>query len=248
MTNLIDDIGNPVKEDGLFFFTEKGIAWPSDASKYGTSQWFTNYNAATPPTSVGGSTWINQNLVVPPAWRTGFAWKGWANGYDVTQPNGYPRLGEWERFQVWMRTAGLPTFRKLWGRNDTSTMPAGEWSLDIGFSAYCLSMLTMVDFDVARFGGTKAIVVSTISAIGGKNPFLGIAYMVVGGVAWLLGLAFLSRQMIKPRKLGDHTYLSWNQPQPGTQNTGLSASPYAQPMQASPQGAPVQVQIQPLNS
>jgi len=139
LTNL-DNIGNPVQSDGLasslFSFTEKGIAWPSDASKYGTSQWFTNYNAATPPADVGGSTWINQNLIVPPAWRTGFAWKGWSNGYDVTKPNGYPRLGEWERFQVWMRTAGLPTFRKLWGRNDTATMTAGSWTLDVGFSTF----------------------------------------------------------------------------------------------------------------
>ena len=35
--------------------------------------------------------------------------------------------------------------------------------------------------------------------------------MVVGGICVLLGLIFLIRHMVKPRKLGDHTYLSWNQ-------------------------------------
>jgi len=35
-----------------------------------------------------------------------------------------------EHFIVWMRTAGLPNFRKLWGRVDDG-LTAGEYSLSI---------------------------------------------------------------------------------------------------------------------
>lgn len=42
-----------------------------------------------------------------------------------------------------------------------------------------------------------------MSFIGGKNPFLGIAYIAVGGVCVLLGLLLTLRHLIKPRKLGD---------------------------------------------
>ena len=73
--------------------------------------------------------------------------------------------------------------------------------------------------------------------MGGKNPFLGIAYIVVGGLCILLGALFLVAWVIKPRyadsrtntvdndltrgfrKLGDHTYLSWDKDQPSTATT-----------------------------
>jgi hypothetical protein len=50
-----------------------------------------------------------------------------------------------------------------------------------------------------EYSGTKSIVISTSSVIGGKNPFLGIAYVVVAGLCVLLGLAFTAAQLIKPR-------------------------------------------------
>ena len=62
------------------------------------------------------------------------------------------------------------------------------------------------------YHGTKSVVFSTVSWIGGRNPFLGIAYIVVAGICILLGLALTLRHMIKPRKLGDMSYLSWNNP------------------------------------
>jgi hypothetical protein len=46
--------------------------------------------------------------------------------------------------------------------------------------------------------------------MGGRNPFLGIAYVVVGGICVVLGALFTVTHLIRPRKLGDHTYLSWN--------------------------------------
>ena len=40
---------------------------------------------------------------------------------------GFPNLHEDEHFQVWMRVAALPTFRKLWARNDIEVMPSGRY-------------------------------------------------------------------------------------------------------------------------
>lgn len=92
----------------------------------------------------------------------------------------------------------------------------------------------MTGFNVKLYGGSKSIVISTTTVMGGKNPFLGIAYVVVGGLCVLLGVIFAVRHLIKPRyvvyycvefwvwlifdgrKLGDHTYLSWNNDQPST--------------------------------
>jgi hypothetical protein len=68
------------------------------------------------------------------------------------------------------------------------------------------------------------MVLSTRTVIGGQNDFLGIAYLVVAGLCILLGAIFTARHLIKPRyfpladteshsrKLGDHQYLSWNNP------------------------------------
>jgi hypothetical protein len=35
--------------------------------------------------------------------------------------------------------------------------------------------------------------------MGGKNPFLGIAYVVVGGICIVLGALFTATHLIKPR-------------------------------------------------
>ncbi|OJJ44202.1 hypothetical protein ASPZODRAFT_135693 [Penicilliopsis zonata CBS 506.65] len=130
-------------------------------------------------------------VVPPPNWH-----KRYPNGY--TEEN-LPNLHENEEFMVWMRTAGLPNFSKLARRNDTTAMQAGNYQLDI--DDY---------FPVTEYGGTKQILISTRTVMGGRNPFMGIAYVVVGGLCIVLGALFTVAYLIKPRKLGDHTYLTWN--------------------------------------
>ncbi|KAJ1966687.1 alkylphosphocholine resistance protein lem3, partial [Dimargaris xerosporica] len=88
----------------------------------------------------------------------------------------------------------------LYGRNDNQAMEKGLYQMQVE-----------MNYDVTSFGGTKAIVISTVSFMGGKNPFLGIAYIVVGVLCVVLGCLFTARHIYRPRKLGDHTYLSWNQ-------------------------------------
>jgi hypothetical protein len=46
--------------------------------------------------------------------------------------------------------------------------------------------------------------------LGGKNYFLGIAYLIVGIISILLAVAFFVKHKANPRKLGDSEYLVWS--------------------------------------
>ncbi|KAG5460748.1 MAG: ligand-effect modulator 3 family [Olpidium bornovanus] len=115
---------------------------------------------------------------------------------------------------VWMRTAGLPDFRKLYSRNDQDVLKAGTYTAVIDSR-----------FEVLKYGSTKSLVISTVSFLGGKNPFLGIIYITVGILCVVLGCAFTVTHLWRPRKLGDHTYLSWNQQAGATATGGVGDGP-----------------------
>lgn len=102
-----------------------------------------------------------------------------------------------EDFIVWMRTAGLPDFRKLYRIIDEDL--DGDYTVTI-----------FNNFPVQAFSGRKYLVLSEMSWLGGKNPFIGIAYMAVGGLCILLAVLFLIKHLISGRPLGDLSYLEWN--------------------------------------
>ncbi|GJP37829.1 hypothetical protein CLOM_g22235 [Closterium sp. NIES-68] len=108
-------------------------------------------------------------------------------------------LNQSENLMVWMRTAALPTFRKLYGRINTP-LEAGS----------TLSVVLQNNYNSYQYGGEKALVLSTASWLGGANGFLGLAYLTVGGLCFLLGLLFFVLLFTNPRPLGDTSYLSWN--------------------------------------
>ena len=103
-----------------------------------------------------------------------------------------------EHFIVWMRTAGLPTFRKLYGTISSNVKKGDVIAFDI-----------MNNFNVESFTGTKSLVISTVSWFGGKNPFLGDSYIVVGAVCIALAVVFGVKHAVSPRKLGDTKFLVW---------------------------------------
>ena len=83
-----------------------------------------------------------------------------------------------------MRTAALPTFRKLYGRI--------EEDLD---ADDVIEVKLMNNYNTYSFGGKKKLVLSTSSWLGGKNDFIGAAYIVVGSVCLLVAIVFILLHM-----------------------------------------------------
>jgi hypothetical protein len=100
-----------------------------------------------------------------------------------------------EELMVWMRTAGLPDFKKL-NKIINDKLYKGE-RINITVSNV---------FPVAAFGGTKSVVFSTTTWIGGKNDFLAISYLVVGSVCLVLSLLFLFKHWLCTRQMGEANF------------------------------------------
>jgi len=146
---------------------------------------------------------LRQNSTIIPLRKQGIAWSSDVNSKFHNPPASAPGIRvipdfEDEDFIVWMRTAGLPNFKKLYRIIDINLNP-GNYEVDI-----------KNNYPVEAFGGRKYVVLSTTSWIGGKNPFLGWAYISVGIVCFIQGVAFGIKHAISPRKLGDTKYLDWS--------------------------------------
>ncbi|KAG8645349.1 ALA-interacting subunit 3 [Manihot esculenta] len=123
------------------------------------------------------------------------------------QLNSSVPLSEQEDLIVWMRTAALPTFRKLYGKIETDLQANDIIEVEI-----------QNNYNSYGYGGKKRLVLSTTTWIGGKNDFLGIAYVFIGGLNLLLAVSFILIFVLKPRPLGDPNYLSWNKQATRTPN------------------------------
>lgn len=131
-----------------------------------------------------------EDIVPPPNWV-----KMFPNGYNATN---VPDILTWSQFQNWMFTSALPEFNKLALRNDHDALAAGIYEVTIG-----------LHFPVLPFDGKKKIYISQRSVMGGKNVFLGFAWIAGGGVCLILGLLLLLVNLVKPRRAGDVNLLSW---------------------------------------
>uniref|UniRef100_H2ZJC1 Cell cycle control protein n=1 Tax=Ciona savignyi TaxID=51511 RepID=H2ZJC1_CIOSA len=97
---------------------------------------------------------------------------------NLSTNNGYKN----EAFIVWMRTAAFSHFRKPYGilnrvAGYTNGLPSGQYTLLVDYN-----------FPVTAFGGRKRFILSTTSWMGGKNSFLGVAYIVFGGMCFIGGI------------------------------------------------------------
>jgi len=146
--------------------------------------------------------WTNDGI----AWKSDLAAK-FINPAEPQNGTWIPQLAntstqttqgyETPEFVVWMRTAGLPDFKKL-NRIILNGLAKGTYQISI-----------QNIFPVWQFNGTKHVVFSTTSWIGGKNDFLAWAYIVVGIICIIQAVLFLVRHVITPRKLGDPKYLDF---------------------------------------
>ena len=113
---LLDTIGVTFNasdsSNSNYVFSENGIAWPGEAKKYASAPGYSDLS----------------QIVPPPAWQARFP-----NGYSS---DNVPNLHTDEHFQNWMRVAGLPTFTKLYGRNDQDTLKAGVYQLSVTYSTF----------------------------------------------------------------------------------------------------------------
>jgi len=104
-------------------------------------------------------------------------------------------LSKQEDLIVWMRTAALPTFRKLYGRIEVDLQANDFITVEI-----------QNNYNVYSFGGKKSLVLSTTSWLGGKNDFVGKIYIVIGALCIFLALVFFILHIKRPR----HPYFSSN--------------------------------------
>jgi hypothetical protein len=85
-----------------------------------------------------------------------------------------------EHFIVWMRSAALPTFQKLWGRISNG-LELGDYTLVVNNNY--------------GYEGEKSFVLSTISTLGGKDVFLATCYIVMAVLCILISVSFCCMEM-----------------------------------------------------
>ncbi|KAF0719423.1 Aste57867_1056 [Aphanomyces stellatus] len=179
--------------DVLNLLDQSNIAWHSDLKNR-----FENYHALDPNDMYLWENpkygWIIPSHVGQAPIPNKTSWTKPASRYGVQS----------ERFAVWMRQAGLPYFRKLYGRLNMDLKAGMTVRFLVSSSTFLLA-----DFPITHVKGRKALVLTTYTWLGGRNPFLGVSYTIVGGICLILSFLFFGKHKLSPRQLGDANYLVW---------------------------------------
>lgn len=116
--------------------------------------------------------------------ETGISWPG-DQGYkykrEVNSQNTQWVDPENEHFIVWMRTSGLPDFKKLWGRIE-SDLEAGTYTIQIANN-----------YNSTSWEGNRYVHMTTKTIFGGKNILLPCAFMVLGVGCLIASLFFFKK-------------------------------------------------------
>lgn len=167
----------------LHLVLRNGTKVPVRLDKRGISWWTdTNIKFRNPEPVNGSLALAFKGTAKPPNWP----YPVYDLGKDNSTTNSTDNVGFVnEDFIVWMRTAALPTFRKLYSRIHQDPfhagLPPGNYSLSITYN-----------YPVLAFHGSKKVIFSTVSWMGGKNPFLGITFLVFGSLCILTGFVMLA--------------------------------------------------------
>lgn len=115
-------VGGTQDEDNKPYpMTNRSISWASDRDLYSPTKY------------------KNDEISPPPNWHDRYP-------FGYTESNPPPNLEEFEELQVWMRTAGLPTFSKLARRNDNQTMKAGTYQIEIRDCKLVFSLVVLTPY------------------------------------------------------------------------------------------------------
>jgi hypothetical protein len=183
---------------------DNDIAWPSDDVKFKQPEGFqsvqvssTSVTCAAAGLPSGCSSYTSSNATYlyyyPDDSTTQYLYETYP---EIISPiDGVTN----NHFKVWMRTAPLPNFRKLYGKIDSS-FNSGD----------VLKFNVIANFEVDSFDGTKSLVISNLGEFGAKNPNLGIAYIVVGIISLVFAVLFGTKQLLSPRPVADPALLNWN--------------------------------------
>lgn len=185
---------NSIDSSYNYMLSNEDTAWSHDKNRYG----LTKYDI--------------DDIVPPPNWIMKFP-----QGYNETN---LPNLREWQEFQIWMRTAALPTFYKLALKSSDSErntfLHKGNYTLNIE-----------LNYPVESFNGTKSILLTNSKFFGARNITLSIIFFITAGLSALFSTIFLLSIAIKPKsQKRKHVYLNYSlQDSNNQRNNPLSAPP-----------------------
>jgi hypothetical protein len=114
-------------------------------------------------------------------------------GYKWLELNSSALMGQTdEHFIVWMRAGFLSTNLKLYSKCHDCVIEPGQYDIAVKNR-----------YPSASFGGEKAIVITTVSVLGTKGMFLGIAYIATGLGCLVLSGMLIVCELVEPRELGE---------------------------------------------